>query len=219
MLGHIAIAAMGGCYSQNPDTGAAEATYFPADSIVIRGNFRRQQSREPGTTDFRFGFTQTCFWAKMQAIYCMPYNWPAFVALGTTGQASGTRTIAFCGVGINDSKGSVAIMTNDTYEHLSDVTNPSDIWVCKKSSGSDASTMTDGTITSSRVTAPYARSLAEVPFAFMVAPSNSDAITRFWGDWMSNEPYNIHWRRIPMQCAEAPGIALYEVFKKELVEY
>lgn len=219
MLGHIAIATMGGCFSQNPDTGAAEATYFPAESVLIQGNFRHQKSREPGTTDFRLGFTQTYFWAKLQSINCLAYNWPALVALGTAGLAGGVRTMAFCGIGINNGRPSVAIMTNDTYEHLSSVVNPTEIWICKKESGADTTTMTNGTITSTRVTVPHVKSLTEIAFAFIVGPANSTDITRFWGDRMSNEPYDIHWHRLPMQCTETPCIALYEVVGKELVEY
>lgn len=220
MLGHIAIAAMGGCFSQNPDTGAAEATYFPAESVVIQGAFQYKVSRPSGTTDFTQGFTNTRFWTRQQALVTEGVaSYPPFVYLGTGATGYGTRTWCACCLGPNPTPGVVLHITNERIFTVSAKVAPTDKWICTKSAGSDESFMTDGSIVSRRTTTKYSASLEGAAFDFATGAQRSGCITRFWGDLMNNDYYGIHFRRIPMQCVENESIALYEADGKQLVEY
>lgn len=220
MLGHIAIAAMGGCFSQNPDTGAAEATYFPAESVVIQGVFQHKVSRPAGTTDFTQGFTNTRFWTKQQALSSGGLaSYPPFIALGTVATGYGARTWCQCGMGPNSGKDAVLHIVNERILALSTAGIPTNEWICTKNTGSDESRMTDGNIDSRRTSSQYSASLEGADFVFLTGPQRMECITRFWGDLMSNEYYGIHFRRIPMQCVENESVALYEADGKQLVEY
>lgn len=221
MLGHIAITAMGGCFSQNPDTGAAEATYFPAESVVLSGNCQFKLSRPANTTDFNRGFTQTAFWTKVQRFgEIRPSSWPNFFTLGTDRYVSGgaPRCWTMCCCAPN-AGGHVSLYENETEKILSLTVNPTKIWTCTKEAGSNVSKMTDGLITGTATTVKVEDALKNRDFHFMSGPTERTSEIRFFGDYMSNKPYNLHFRRLPMQCAENNAVALYEVDSQQFIEY
>lgn len=220
MLGHTAIAALGGCYSQNPDTGACEATYFPAEYIDISNGYMKRTARDAGTTTFEQGFTQTRFWTKQQRFSGTVLSYPAFILLGTLYSGSGPRTWVQCGVGPGSNPG-VQHIVGESVLTISPQWNPTLVWTCSKDSGSNTSVMTDGSITSRRTTTEYPVSMTSSAFYFQSGtPSPATAtLVRFWGDLMSNEPYGIRFRRLPMRSAENEFSALYDADAQQLVEY
>lgn len=214
MLGHIAIAAMGGCFSQNPDTGAAEATYFPAESITLQSAAKMSVRREADTTDFTSGFTQTRFWTKTQFININPSIWPKFAMLGVDTPDS-YKPRAWVGFMIN-SYGQVMHIANESYAYVSQVINPTKIWTCSKEAGTDTSLMTDGVTTSWRTTKDNPASRASYSFVFYFG---TEGVSRFWGTTMQNEAYGIHARWQPMLCAETSAVAIFDADRKQLTEY
>lgn len=215
MLGRIAIAAMGGCFSQNPDTGAAETTYFPAECVQITGNIQKTIARDAGTTDFVLGFTQTRVWTKQVFVVAAFASYPTFASLGTQSVSSGARTWFFCGL---HADGRVLHIVQERYSYPSTKSNPTDVWVVSKEKGSDFSEMTDGIHYSSRETIEQP-SLSSRPFLWVVGPSPAKSVTIFYGDLISNDGYGVHWRRIPMKDVEHGSVALFDVDGKQLVEY
>lgn len=222
MLGRIAIAAMGGCFSQNPDTGAAEATYFPAESVVISRSFSRSTSRTAGTTDFVKGFTLTRFWAKNQIITANYDAYPSLVSLGTRDFVSTTNQRTWCFMGFFPSAQGAQIvhMENETSRALSKKTNPSDILIAAKDSGTDSHSYAAGGTKSVLTTRVVEDSMKNRPFSFTTNMQYHQPFAiRFYGDMMQNGPYGIHWHRLPMRCVGTPAIATFDIAGKQLVEY
>lgn len=213
MLGHIAIAAMGGCFSQNPDTGAAEATYFPAESVTLKAALAKSVTRVAGTTDFQLGVTDTRFFTKGQAISWEASAYPPFAALGAL-QGGYPRTMMLLGV----QPRSIVHQINETPTVLTAKINPSDTWICRKANGENYSEMANGGIFS-RLSISKTRTFDSSNISFRTFSTGSSYITVFCGDLMSNEHYAIHWRRLPMKGAETQGIGIFEVHEKQFIEY
>lgn len=215
MLGHIAIAALGGCYSQNPDTGALEATYFPAQSIVIAGSFRSSVSRAPGTTNFNQGFTATEYWIREQILNWDTTSYANFLTLGTSTYSSQyIRAWVQCGM---EPPQYVSHFWNGSTTRLSTTINPTEIWTCSKEAGSDITVMTNGSTKSRQKILDKPQAITQSPFIFSSGSATRSA--RFWGDLMHNPIYHIYRRRLPMECAEHPAVALYDADAQQLVEY
>lgn len=218
MLGRIAIAAMGGCFSQNPDTGAAEATYFPAESVIMGENFSKRHTRPIGTTDFVLGFTQTRFWAKSQIITAKYGAYPVLVNMGTPNYVpSAPRVFAFMG---GNPQLQIIHMANETSIVLSSKTNPTDILIAAKDSGTDSHSFTVGGTKSEQTTRLYAQAMESRTFIFGTNESyQKPFFVRFYGDLMHNAAYSVHWHRMPMRCVGTTDIAIFDTVSGQLVEY
>lgn len=220
MQGHIAIAAMGGCFSQNPDTGAAEATYFPAESVVVDGTIAKQVVREAGSTDFDLGFTQTSFWAKCVVLYSNNASYPTLVMLGTSHYEPGNpRTWCFCGLYPRTPRDTVVHNVDEISTTISDKTNPSDILICTKSAGTNVSVFSAGTKRSERTTTRYETSMRTSQFVYFGMTFREATSLRFYGDMMNNDTYDVHWRRFPMLSMENQSPAIYDADSKLFIEY
>lgn len=219
MLGHIAIAAMGGCFSQDPAAGAAEATYFPAESVVVKGNIKYgyQFDRAGGTTDFINGFTNTRFWTKQKIINTPVINSLAFLVIGTSARTSGDRTM--CAIVVGGSPVGVHLFTGTQNSRVDAEVNPTKVWCFSKEKGTDESFATSGELVGSIITTRQEGSLSREKFQFLSGLSDKNAITEFWGDLVQNDDYDVHFHRLPMLCAESKNIALYDTDAKRLVEY
>lgn len=217
MLGHISITALGGCYSQDPDTGKADATYFPAESVILGDNIRLTTTRDAGTTKFEEGFTQTRFWIREQALTWDNTTYEVFAHLGT--HLPGSRyTMSAAEVGLEPPR-SVYHYCDSSMHIISSTTNPTAILTCYKQEGSNTTVLLLGERTSSRTTTSHPEAMQYGRFMFLTGSGSATTSKRFWGDCMNNHPYTIRWRRLPMQCAERPAVALYNADAQQLVEY
>lgn len=217
MLGHIAIAAMGGCFSQNPDTGAAEATYFPAEYVEFSGaNIRMLVQRSANTTDFALGFTATRFWVRGQTLAKAASGYPSLGILGTNiFSASYERcwaTLMF------DFRGYATHASGEGGTVLDTSQTPSQIWTFQKAAGTNASEANSSSKNSILETV-YTAALRSSPFVFSLGFDTKMPAFRYWGDFIRNEFYGVHWRRLPMRGVENGGVALYEADSKQFIEY
>lgn len=217
MLGRIAIAAMGGCFSQNPDTGAAEATYFPAESVLLTGNIRygNEFSRPAGATDFFLGFTQTRFWTKQQRVQHGNIGLVSWAVLGTQGTKSGER----CWCCLFSRSIGVTYYSNEFFKLLSEKVDPTFIFTYSKQAGSNTSVAESDAVYFDMETTEKTSALANIAFDFLIGSPYAEGQTRFWGDCCQNEPYGVSWQRLPMQSAETGAAALFEIEGKQLFEY
>lgn len=221
MLGHIAIAAMGGCFSQNPDTGAAEATYFPAESISCATNIAKSvPSRAAGTTEFEKGFTQTRFWLRQSVpTNTGDYNYYTLGIIGTS-QYGSVRCCAFIAYAYTELQ-YFANYAGDSFR----TSSTGDPFTFYKNDGTNTHHLTNYPAVHSPLTTKSLTSvkntdaLANAPFNFRLGWGDSRFSVAFYGDFMRNDAYNIRWRRLPMLCAETRSAAIFDADGKELVEY
>lgn len=218
MLGHIAIAAMGGCFSQNPDTGAAEATYFPAEYVELHGSdMRKIVERPANTTDFAHGFTDSRFWVRGQSLETRTAGYPMLGLLGT-GVFSPDYDRSWAAL-MWSPNNIVEYATSGQSEAVDSKQNPSQIWTFKKDAGANVSTAYSSTKNSTRETIYTAAALRSSTFSFALGFDSRVPSYRYWGDIIRNEFYDVHWRRIPMRSVENGGMALYEADAKQFIEY
>lgn len=210
MLGHIAIAAMGGCFSQNPDTGAAEATYFPTEKVTIAGVASKRHGLGTGEATFDSFFTATRWWVKWKVAAYSFSDYNSLLSVRTyVGSAAYGCTIA-------THNQHLLVYSNSTAEYF--VNGAEREYVSQKDKESSVIVVEnenkrfENSITS-------AVSFANVAPAFSTGPAASPLVTQYWGDLLSNDAHNVHWRRLPMVCVEKVGTALFEVDGKELIEY
>lgn len=215
MLGHIAIASMGGCFSQNPNTGAAEATYFPAESVIINTSIVKSSTREAGTTDFLHGFTETEIWIKAQALSYTMSGFPSFARLGTVQAGEWAR--AWFMTSLNPA--GVVHYVNEGSTIVSKQLNPTIVFTTQKQTGEDVSRLRAADIDHTGTTEDSDVARASSDWFFQTGTDSRITSCRFWGDFMRNDYYGVRWRRLPMQCAERNSIALYDTDGKQLVEY
>lgn len=215
MLGHIAIAAMGGCFSQDPDTGAAEATYFPAESVIINADISKSSSREAGTTDFLHGFTETEIWTKAQALSYTMTGFPSFARLGTVSSSVSPRAWFMTAVTI----AGVVHYANEVSTNVSKRLNPTLVFTTQKQAGENVSWLLADGIAHSATTNDNEEARAVAEWFFQTGTDNRITSVRFWGDYLHSDYYGVRWRRLPMQCVERNSVALYEADNKQLVEY
>lgn len=213
MLGHIAIAALGGCFSQDPDTGAAEATYFPTESITLSKSFTKRKTFESGeVASFEDYFTSLRWWTKQNVS-----AWNIGGYSNTLRVRATANVYYYSGLVLSyhyDNRLSVYVDNGD--EHLG--ITPNTIVETGKDVGSNVFFVAAGNnMVEKRIAPRFAFSSASV--VYEIGSNTSSMTTRFWGDFLRNDALNVRWRRVPMICVENDGVALYEADGKELIEY
>lgn len=217
MLGHIAIAAMGGYFAQDR-TGKVIDTYHPTRCVPMRGVHWHNFTRTGGTSEYDKVFTETYAFSKV--IFQMPISdisYPTILLLGTQAPGRYPRTWVSGGASIENG-GQFEIRHEETCTALAPYEIAHGALVAETYRG-------DPCLRLSRLGAviqaqPILDKLFETaPVYFRVGYSKAVYHVDFFADVIENDSYDYHWFRQAMKTTDGKRCATFEHFtQKALVE-
>ena len=218
MLGHIAIASLGGYFAQER-TGKVIDTYHPARCVPLRGVHWHTFSRAAGTSDYDKVFSNTYAYSKV--LFRMPTNnmtFPTILVLGTPNMSSAAaRTWVSAGASVANG-GQYEIRHEETYTALAPYEIDYGELVAETYRG-DPHLYLFRLGESLGIQPEHTRLFETGIVVFRVGYNKSTFFVDFYAESIENDDYHYHWFRQAMKSTNGESCALFEHFtKKALVE-
>lgn len=223
MLGHIAIAALGGFYAQDPESGSVADTYVPASSIRMSGLHTWTTDIDAQDAVFEHVFDDTQVYAKSE--FLMPaaaVTYPRLVLIGTTkyrAELTNQRTWWFAGACTSPTNGrkQFCLYVNENILDMG-AYRPSDgIIICWSQKGERAAHIV---IRSEEKVATVSRfpSFSMDSALLQIGSSHSYVEQNFYVASLVNDYYHAYYMVSPMASLSGASVALFEHFNPSLLE-
>lgn len=218
MLGHIAIASLGGYYAQD-NAGRVIDTYHPARCVPMRGVHWYNFNRAAGTSDYDKVFSDTYAYSKV--LFRMPtadMTFPTILVIGTQNMSSAAaRTWVSAGVSVANG-GQYEIRHEETYTALAPYEIDYGELVAETYRG-DPHLYLYRLGESLGIQPEHTRLFETGIVVFRVGYNKSTYNVDFFADVIENDSYGYHWFRQAMKTTDGKRCATFEHFtKKALVE-
>lgn len=217
MLGHIAIASLGGYFAQD-STGKVIDTYHPARCVPMRGVHWYNFTRAGGTSEYDKVFTETYAFSKV--IFQMPLSsitYPTILVVGT--QVVGRYPRSWVSGGVSsENSGQFEIRHEETCTALAPYEINRGELTAETHRGDPA--MYLSRLGESIHIQPIQTQLLDTgTVIFRVGYNKSTFNVDFFADVIENDSYGYHWFRQAMKTTEGKRCATFEHFtQKALVE-
>lgn len=219
MLGHIAIAALGGFYAQDPESGAVVDTYIPAARIRLTGVHTWTKRVEPQDAILERVFDDTQAYTKWE--YTMPSSavtYPAALCIGNQKyDPTNPRTWWYAGAETSHTSPYLCLYTNETIANVKLYKPYAGVLSAWTKRGERRAVMKFG---SSLVqdTVRLFNSFKEQVSLLRVGPNLAAIEQEFYVASLVNEYYNTHFLVLPMRSFTSASTALFEHFNPTLQE-
>lgn len=218
MLGHIAIADLGGYYAQDEKTGALVDTYVPTSNVPVTAAHAMAVSVPAEDAVFERLFDETYAYAKAEwfaAATSLAY--PALVTIGTSSTASGKRTWWYAGVSLRGSSRYFCLDVNETVYWFGAYAPGAGAFEAWTERNNREANMRVGDTTISAAPVEYPESLSTL--SSTLSTSLSPKFNRnFYAATLVNAFYNAAWLWTPMRSLTSSATALFEHFNPTLKE-
>lgn len=221
MLGHIAIAALGGYYAQDAESGAVIDTYVPSEFVRMEGSHSWGTTIEPQNAIFERVFDDTQLYVKSE--YLMPASvvtYPRTAVLGTPNwNASIPRTWWYggCYKWEPEKRLSFSLIFNEDELIIKDYAPSAGAFVVWTKQGERRCNMAmEGVIV--RGTVARYNSFAQQKSSMRVGASHAYIDQNFYVASLQNEYYGVHYLVSPMVSPTTAATAVFEHFNPTLQE-
>lgn len=217
MLGHIAIAALGGYYSQDEESGAVVDTYIPASCVQVKGPHSIEREIPPSEAVFEKIFDETYLYAKTE--FTIPYasvQFPYIALLGCRRISAGTRTYWYAG-GSTQGGRRFCLYINETLRSggtYSASAGPIVVWT--EPNNRTANMIVRGT----HLTGAPARysSIESLPSFLSTSLEDAAFVGNFYVAALRNPYYHTEWVWMPLRSCSSAATALFEHYNPTLME-
>lgn len=219
MLGHIAIAALGGYYAQDAESGAVIDTYVPSEFVRMTGLHQWGTTIEPQHAIFERVFDDTQLYVKAE--YLMPASvvtFPRTAVLGTSNwNASLHRTWWYGGCYSGNTVKTFSLIFNENELIIKDYAPSAGAFVVWTKQGERRCNMAmEGVIVQGTV-ARY-NSFEQQKSLMIVGSSHSYIDQNFYVASLQNAYYGVHYLVSPMASPTTAATAVFEHFNPTLQE-
>lgn len=215
MLGHIAIAALGGFYAQDEESGAVLDTYIPAAHIHVSGAHTWSKSISAKDAVFERLFDDTQIYTKLQ--FLMPSSvitYPTGAAIGTEQRSAGPRTWWYGGCSVKN----FCLFTNENANLLEPYSPTAGVMTVWTKCGQRSASITVGHTSALTTTVVSYSSLRALPSVLRLGDAHTYTEQEFYIGCLTNDYYDVHYLVSPMQSLTRAQTALFEHFNSTLRE-